>query len=242
MRLDEFESSQPEVGDILEIEIGNELVETVIVGINRGNYIVESTSTDLLESKLNEVNPHNYDSDLDYYDAVNRSGRRRSSDDYEPADNGPTDDDVHYAKQQAQAKTAPVQKQSSNDGQAPNGERYNTVVTFTSPDNNRNKWAADSYKDYHWGAKKVVDSKEDNGVFTLYVVDNHKHGMWKPWKDQPAQESVNERAEKKEKVKVYVKNPKTGRIVKVDFGDPGQLIKKSKKHRKHGKKRWNLKK
>ena len=75
MRLDEFESSQPEVGDILEIEIGNELVETVIVSINRGNYIVESTSTDLLESKLNEVNPHNYDSDLDYYDAVKRAGR-----------------------------------------------------------------------------------------------------------------------------------------------------------------------
>ena len=49
-------------------------------------------------------------------------------------------------------------------------------------------------------------------------------------------------AEKKEKVKVYVKNPKTGRVVKVDFGEPGQLIKKSKKHRKHGKKRWNLKK
>jgi len=416
MRLNEFESSQPEVGDILEIEIANEIVETVIVGINRGNYIVESTSTDLLESKLNEVDPRHYDSDWDYYDAVKRSGRRPSNDDYEPSDPGPSDEDIYYDKQakqqQALAKTAPQQRQVDGDGQAPNGERYNTVVTFTSADNNRNKMAADSYKDYHWGAKKVVDSKNDNGVYTLYVVDNHKHGMWKPWKDQPAKgvaedfngeyddeagmaqsnlrtmaravdglintikdndnlpewaqekiakaemmttgvwdyllsqkeqgmdpkvteasqrvdslvtdalkimrgstmndaiaalktvlgdrefsgrrghynfyvrqlmdmysrqgmaeakqrldpscwdgykkqgtkmkgdtrvnncvkESLDERAEKKEKVKVYVKNPKTGRVVKVDFGEPGQVIKKSKKHRKHGKKRWNLKK
>jgi hypothetical protein len=417
MRLNEFESSQPEVGDILEIEIANEIVETVIVGINRGNYIVESTNTDLLESKLNEVDPRNYDSDIDYYDAVRRSGRRPSNDDYEPSDPGPSDEDIYYAKQKASMASAPQQRQVDGDGQAPNGQRYNTVVTFTSADNNRNKIAADSYKDYHWGAKKVVDSKNDNGVYTLYVVDNHKHGMWKPWKDQPAEgvnevstelrnryvtrassdygsanfaaraskghpglddyskeqeerakkraaglnralsdkrlgrnqgmaegdnpeyddeagmaqsnlrtmaravdglintikdndnlpewaqekiakaemmttgvwdyllsqkeqgldpkveskqrldpkcwdgykkqgtkmkgdtrvnncvkESLDERAEKKEKVKVYVKNPKTGRVVKVDFGEPGQLIKKSKKHRKHGKKRWNLKK
>ena len=352
MRINEFESSQPAVGDILEIEIANELIETVIVGINRGHYIVESINTDLLESKLNAVDPRNYDSDWDYYDAVKRSGRKPSSDDYEPADPGPSDEDVYYAKQKASMASAPQQRQVDGDGQAPNGERYNTAVTFTSADNNRNKIAADSYKDYHWGAKKVVDSKQDTGVYTLYVVDNHKHGMWKPWKDQPAEgvaeefngeyddeagmaqsnlrtmaravdglidtikdndnlpewaqeklakaemmttgvwdyllsqkeqgmdpkvteahpnskiydkcwtgfrkvpgktrgeegscekigESLNERAEKKEKVKVYVKNPKTGRVVKVDFGDPGQLIKKSKKHRKHGKKRWNLKK
>jgi hypothetical protein len=354
MRLNEFESSQPEVGDILEIELDNEIVETVIVSINRGNYIVESTSTDLLESKLNEVDPRNYDSDWDYYDAVKRAGRSKySDDDFEPRDSGPTDDEIFHdkqaRKQQELAKTAPQQRQVDGDGQAPNGERYNTLVTFTSPDNNRNKWAAQSYKDYHWGAKKVVDSKNEDGVYTLYVVDNHKHGMWKPWRDQPAEgvaegdkkphpktwndvdptlgkqvdrmsqaekvrkglahpdtlnteqvykvvaldkgnalkkptkmkvkassledlfsrlsandwypleingveviagkrlkqgvaESVNERAEKKEKVKVYVKNPKTGRVVKVDFGEPGQLIKKSKKHRKHGKKRWNLKK
>lgn len=416
MRLNEFTANDiPQIGDILEIEIANEIVETVIVGINRGNYIVESTSTDLLESKLNEVDPRNYDSDWDYYDAVKRSGRRPSSDDYEPVDSGPSDEDVYYAKQKASMASAPQQRQVDGDGQAPNGERYNTVVTFTSADNNRNKIAADSYKDYHWGAKKVVDSKQANGVYTLYVVDNHKHGMWKAWKDQPAEgvaeefngeyddeagmaqsnlrtmaravdglidtikdndnlpewaqeklakaemmttsvwdyllsqkeqgmdpkvqgmsegsqrvdslvtnglkrmtgprwldavaaikaqvgerdyrdrkqfydgfvqqlvdmygkkdvaeakqrldpkcwdgykkqgtkmkggvrvnncvkESLDERAEKKEKVKVYVKNPKTGRVVKVDFGEPGQLIKKSKKHRKHGKKRWNLKK
>lgn len=189
MRLNEFTANDiPQIGDILEIEIANEIVETVIVGINRGNYIVESTSTDLLESKLNEVDPRNYDSDWDYYDAVKRSGRRPSDDDFDMAkDVGPSDEDIYYAKQKASMASAPQQRQVDGDGQAPNGERYNTVVTFTSADNNRNKIAADSYKDYHWGAKKVVDSKQANGVYTLYVVDNHKHGMWKPWKDQPAE-------------------------------------------------------
>ena len=43
MRLNEFlDNDQPEVGDILEVEIGDELVETVITGISNGDYICET--------------------------------------------------------------------------------------------------------------------------------------------------------------------------------------------------------
>ena len=47
MRLDEIlDTDVPEVGDILEVEIGDEIVETVITGIDQGDYICE-TDNDL---------------------------------------------------------------------------------------------------------------------------------------------------------------------------------------------------
>jgi hypothetical protein len=43
MRLDEFtDKDVPEVGDILEVEIGDEVVETVIAAIDNGDYICET--------------------------------------------------------------------------------------------------------------------------------------------------------------------------------------------------------
>jgi hypothetical protein len=55
MRLDEFtDNDQPEVGDILEVEIGDEVVETVITAIDNGDYICETdndTSMSLLEAE-----------------------------------------------------------------------------------------------------------------------------------------------------------------------------------------------
>lgn len=45
MRLFEFtDTDVPEVGDILEVEIGDELVETVITAIDNGDYICETDS------------------------------------------------------------------------------------------------------------------------------------------------------------------------------------------------------
>lgn len=55
MRLNEFlDNDVPEVGDILEVEIGDEVVETVITGISNGDYICETdsdTGTSLLEAE-----------------------------------------------------------------------------------------------------------------------------------------------------------------------------------------------
>lgn len=43
MRLDEItDNDVPEVGDILEVEIGDEVVETVITAISDGDYICET--------------------------------------------------------------------------------------------------------------------------------------------------------------------------------------------------------
>lgn len=43
MRLNEFtDNNVPEVGDILEVEIGDEVVETVITAIDNGDYICET--------------------------------------------------------------------------------------------------------------------------------------------------------------------------------------------------------
>ncbi len=55
MRLNEFlDNDVPEVGDILEVEIGDEVVETVITGIDNGDYICETdndVSMSLLEAE-----------------------------------------------------------------------------------------------------------------------------------------------------------------------------------------------
>ena len=96
---------------------------------------------------------------------------------------------------------------------------------------------------YHLVKQGVAEAHPNSKIYDK-CWDGHKKvpGKKRGEEGSCVKESLNERAEKKEKVKVYVKNPKTGRVVKVDFGEPGQIIKKSKKHRKHGKKRWNLKK
>lgn len=55
MRLFEFtDDDQPRVGDILEVEIGDEVVETVITAIDNGDYICETDndiSMTLLEAE-----------------------------------------------------------------------------------------------------------------------------------------------------------------------------------------------
>jgi hypothetical protein len=55
MRLDEFtDNDVPEVGDILEVEIGDEVVETVITAIDNCDYICETdsdTGMSLLEAE-----------------------------------------------------------------------------------------------------------------------------------------------------------------------------------------------
>lgn len=143
--------------------------------------------------KLNEVNPHDFDSDIDYYNALKAPSRKHRDDDYELPDAGPSEEDMAHDRKLSQFKkaqeTAPKQSHKQEDGIAPNGEKYNTVVTFSGPDADRNKHGAASYKEHHWGAKKVVDTKQGRDSYTIYVVDNHRRGYWKPWEDQPAFES-----------------------------------------------------
>jgi hypothetical protein len=82
MRFNELESSQPEIGDILEVEINDEIVETVIVGITNGVYIVETdsdTGMALLESRSDwDSNMPGYKGD---YGGAENWGRRSREDD-----------------------------------------------------------------------------------------------------------------------------------------------------------------
>jgi hypothetical protein len=81
MRFEEL--NKPEIGDILEVEIGNEVVETVIVGItDNDDYLCETTSRTgiaLLESRSDwDSNMPGYKGD---YGGAENWGRRNREDD-----------------------------------------------------------------------------------------------------------------------------------------------------------------
>jgi len=135
MRLNEFlDNDVPEVGDILEVEIGDEVVETVITAITDGDYICET------------------DNDQGY-ELI-----RESSILYKPA-----------------------------------------VRQFT---------------DYE---RAIME-----GGNSIDEAEYHGHAVKL---GKPMQGDVK-------KFKVYVKNPKTGKVVKVNFGDPNMRIHKSNPKRR----------
>jgi hypothetical protein len=151
--------------------------------------------------KINEVDPRNYDSDIDYYDALNRAGRKayQEPEDREPAEPYDAEDDIAQQRQKAAAKfrqKREVSWEPKEEGTAPNGQKYNSRYIINAVDKSTADAEAHSFTDYHWGAKKLVDSEYkqdgDRVELTLYIVDNHKHGMWKPWADEPAQESAEQ--------------------------------------------------
>lgn len=144
--------------------------------------------------KINEVDPRNYDSDIDYYDAVNRAGRKayRDPDSYEKPEPYDAEDDIAQQRQAAAAKfrqKRETQWETKQEGTAPNGQKYNSRYIINAADKSTADMEEHSFTDYHWGAKKLVDKEYgkdgDRVVLTLYMVDNHKYGLWRPWKDSP---------------------------------------------------------
>lgn len=144
--------------------------------------------------KINEVDPRNFDSDVDYYAALNAKPKARTPSEprLSPAQQDAEDEDAVSQQRQA-ASQAFSQKRSvkyvDKEGSAPNGEKYNKLYVIQARDT-----ATADHEEYmfgknEWGAKKVVDvekSKNSDGsvTHTLYIVDNHKHGMWKPFKGE----------------------------------------------------------
>ena len=166
--------------------------------------------------KINEVDPRNYDSDIDYYNALNRAGRKayQDPDSYEKPEPYDAEDDIAQQRQRAAAKfrqKREVEWDPKTEGTAPNGQQYNSRYIINAVDKSTADMEAHSFTDYHWGAKKLVDSEYgkdgDRVVLTLYIVDNHKHGLWRPWKDSPVyKEGVAEGAGNKIKAlyqKIY---------------------------------------
>ena len=56
--------------------------------------------SNILKGILNEISPHDYDSDWDYQDAVARSGKSRSS--YRSQEDDTSDADIAYSKKMYQ--------------------------------------------------------------------------------------------------------------------------------------------
>ena len=152
--------------------------------------------------KINEVDPRNFDSDVDYYAALNAKPKARVSSEPRPSPAQQDADDEDAVSQQRQsAQKAFTQKRAvkyiDKEGSAPNGEKYNKLYVIQARDT-----ATADHEEYmfgknEWGAKKVIDvekSKNEDGsvTHTLYIVDNHKHGMWKPWKDKAVEEGWQE--------------------------------------------------
>ena len=117
----------------------------------------------------------------------------RPEPDYSTEPYNPWDD--HYRKQDAALKKYKGEvdiQYSDNEGIAPNGERYNSTFLVRSKTPYQGDNEIYKFNDAHWGAKNIVDTEKKNPekegdpyLTMVYYVDNHKHGYWKPWKDQP---------------------------------------------------------
>ena len=78
-------------------------------------------------------------------------------------------------------------KISSDEGEAPNGEKYNTIWTYNGTKAQMD-YKEQNFLKSEWGAKKLIDknltqNSDNNYTLTLYIKDNHKYGTWKPWKE-----------------------------------------------------------
>lgn len=149
----------------------------------------------LKEMAVRPPNPSDYDSDQDYAQAMQSYRvKMRTRPEEEPSVS--TEPEVPaYPGTQLKDYTVPDMEQAN--GKTSNGERYNLIVTFTNSDPNKAKFAAKKYADFHWGSKKVQDTKidktEDN-LYTvkLFVLDRHQQGFEKPFKDQALNEQDND--------------------------------------------------
>ena len=146
--------------------------------------------------KINEVDPRNFDSDVDYYAALNAKPKARTPGEprLSPAQQDAEDEDSISQQRQAQHK-AFTQKRAvkyvDQEGSAPNGEKYNKLYVIQAQDAGIAAHEEYMFDKHEWGAKKVVDVKKEKNedgtvTHTLFIVDNHKYGMWKPFKGKSA--------------------------------------------------------
>lgn len=149
---------------------------------------------------LNEADPRNFDSDLDYYAALDKErfqakhGKHRSPKAEPPPSQQDIEGEIAFKRgQQADAIRKKLKVAwHDKEGIAPNGQKYNKIQTVDGDTEAHVKHEMHGSIDYHWGAKKAVyqhvSERPDGSVHgVIYFVDNHKYGMWKPWKDEIAE-------------------------------------------------------
>ena len=187
MRL--FELEQPAVGDILEIELGDAIVEAVITAIE-GDEIIAETGNRQGASILAE-------SYGKYYCSTDKKWKERQ---------GPKQ--TREAANPAQQAAIAIAKKKKQ-GVAEEKQRLDPKC-----------W--DGYKKQ--GTKMKGGVRVNNCVKEEEITEAEYQGR-KVALGKPMQGDVK-------KFKVYVKDPGTGNVKKVNFGDPNMRIKKSNPKRR----------
>ena len=98
--------------------------------------------SNILKGIINEVDPHNYDSDWDYQDAVARSGKSRSS--YRSPEDDTSDADIEYSKKMYQLSQK-QKRDADHDRLATGTNENNTTQTRMRIDDYHN--LADAIQD-----------------------------------------------------------------------------------------------
>ena len=245
MRL--FELEQPAVGDILEIELGDAIVEAVIIAIE-GDEIIAETDNRQGASILAE-------SYGKYYCSTDKKWKERQ---------GPkqTREAANPAQQAAIAKKkkAGIAEGTDIDARIAN---LKDAIRFETPrsvpgEDHREQYVrhAEKIASYKAELKKLVAQKKQQGVAEEKQRLDPK--CWDGYKKQGTkmkggvrvnncvkEEEITEAEYQGRKValgkpmqgdvkkfKVYVKDPGTGNVKKVNFGDPNMRIKKSNPKRR----------
>jgi hypothetical protein len=185
MRLFEFED-QPAVGDILEIELGEEIVEAVITGFDGDEIIAETDSLSGGTLLAESYGKYWCSTDKKWKERQGPKQTRNTKEGLENPKDNPCWDGYH-----------PVGTKKKNGKTVPN-----CVPEAANPA----QQAA------------IAIAKKEKVEEAEYRGRSVKLG-------KPMQGDVK-------KFKVYVKDPKTGNVKKVNFGDPNMRIKKSNPKRR----------
>jgi hypothetical protein len=144
----------------------------------------------LAEESLNEVDPHNYDSDWDYQDAVSRSGKSRSS--YRSQEDDTFDADVAYSRkmyQLGQQQKAARERDADHDRLATgtnegfNGEYddeagmfKNDLQTIQRVSTHLEKAIQDNENLPEWCQAKIAQAKGMIVSVMDYMISQHENG------------------------------------------------------------------
>jgi hypothetical protein len=187
MRLFEFED-QPQIGDILEIELGEEIVEAVITGFDGDEITAETDSLSGGTLLAESYGKYWCSTDKKWKERQGPKQHRKTHEGLENPKDNPCWDGYH-----------PVGTKKKNGKTVPN-----CVPESANP--------------AQQAAIAIAKKEKEKTNEAEYQGRTVKLG-------KPMQGDVK-------KFKVYVRNPKTGKTVKVNFGDPNMRIKKSNPKRR----------
>ncbi len=238
MRLYEVEQADPVVGDILEIELGDEIVEAVITAIRDGEIIAE---TDNMQGAT--ILAEGYGR---YYCSTDKKWKERQgpkqtregvAEGYEPGDKITWYHSNHFPEIEG---TVEGWKDGhlivkSVDPNPRNTEK--TVARYRVPKNNILSHTKQGVAEAHpnskiydkcWDGYKKVPGKKRGEKGSCVKEDELNEAEYQGREvklGKPVRGGTK-------KFHVYVKDPKTGNVKKVNFGDPNMSIKKSNPKRR----------